>query len=101
VVLYGSGIAALLWLRHSQPQLERPFRVWGWPLTPLIVLVGALAFLLGALFEDRGPTAWALLLIAAGWPAQQLSRRLSPLPPAPSAAESTAGPAQPTAPPPG
>ena len=101
VVLYGSGIAALLWLRHSQPQLERPFRVWGWPLTPLIVLVGALAFLLGALFEDRGPTAWALLLIAAGWPAQQLSRRLSALPPAPSAAETTAGPAQPTAPPPG
>ena len=87
VALYGSGIAALLWLRVSQPQLTRPFQVWGWPLTPLVVLAGSLCFLLGAVLEDRHHSLWALLLIAAGWPAQQLSRGLAGLIPTTSADE--------------
>ncbi len=86
VALYGSGIASLLWLRLRQPQLPRPFRAWGWPLTPLIMLAGSLAFLLATLLEDRQHSAWALLLIAAGWPAQQLSRWLAPVEPAGSPA---------------
>ena len=97
VALYGSGIAALLWLRLRQPLLARPFRVWGWPLTPLIVLSGSLAFLLAALLEDRERSAWALVLIAAGWPAQALSRGLNPLPPAatPNATPEAAAPPSP------
>lgn len=95
VALYGSGIAALLWLRLRQPLLARPFRVWGWPLTPLIVLCGSLAFLLGALVEDRQRSAWALVLIAAGWPAQALSRGLNPLPPAAPPNEAPEGAARP------
>ncbi len=93
VALYGSGIAALLRLRLSQPQLARPFQVWGWPLTPLIVLAGSLTFLLGALLEDRQHSAWALLLIAAGWPAQQLSRGLAPHAPAATPAAAAEDPA--------
>ena len=42
------------------------------------MLAGSLAFLLGSFLEDRANSAWALLLIGAGWPAQQLSRWLSP-----------------------
>ncbi len=97
VALYGSGIAALLWLRLRQPLLARPFRVWGWPLTPLIVLSGSLVFLLAALLEDRERSAWALVLIAAGWPAQALSRGLNPLPPAatPNATPEAAAPPSP------
>lgn len=94
VALCGSGVVALLWLRLSKPQLARPFQVWGWPLTPLIVLAGSLTFLLAALVEDRQRSAWALLLIAAGWPAQQLSRGLASLAPAAPPAADPAAPAQ-------
>ncbi len=94
VALCGSGIAALLRLRLSQPQLARPFQVWGWPLTPLIVLAGSLAFLLGALVEDRQRSIWALLLIAAGWPAQLLSRNLTPLTPVAPPAVTAEDPAE-------
>jgi APA family basic amino acid/polyamine antiporter len=42
-----SGIAALLMLRHREPELARPFEAWGYPLTPLLVAVVSLAFLVG------------------------------------------------------
>jgi APA family basic amino acid/polyamine antiporter len=42
-----SGIAALVVLRRRQPDLPRPFRCWGYPLTPLLVGLVSLAFLVG------------------------------------------------------
>jgi len=34
---YGISVFGLLWMRKTQPQLERPFRVW-WPLAVLFIL---------------------------------------------------------------
>jgi APA family basic amino acid/polyamine antiporter len=34
-----SAVLGLIVLRIKQPQLPRPYRVWGYPLTPLIFLV--------------------------------------------------------------
>lgn len=77
VALYGSGIAALFVLRWREPQLERPFLAWGHPLSGLIVLAGSLAFLVGALLEDRAHSLEALALVAAAAPLHWLSRRLT------------------------
>lgn len=76
VGLYGSGIAALFALRWREPQLERPFRAWGHPFSGLIVLAGSLAFLVGALLDDRAHSLAALALVAAALPAYGLSRLL-------------------------
>lgn len=78
VVLYASGIASLFVLRWREPELERPFRAWGHPLSSLIVLAGSAAFLIGALLEDRGHSLEALVLVAGGAPLYWLSRRLTP-----------------------
>lgn len=43
-----AGIAALLRLRQREPELPRPFRCWGYPITPLLIGAGSLAFLVGA-----------------------------------------------------
>ena len=60
------GVAALLWLRRREPELERPFRSWGYPLTPLLVGAVSLAFLLAALWSDTLNSLLALALAAAG-----------------------------------
>ncbi|MFM7313247.1 MAG: APC family permease, partial [Cyanobium sp.] len=78
VALYASGIASLFVLRWREPDLERPFRAWGHPLSGLIVLVGSLAFLVGALLQDRSHSLLALCLVAAAAPVHWISRRLSP-----------------------
>lgn len=78
VALYASGIASLFVLRWREPQLERPFRAWGHPLSGLIVLAGSLAFLVGALLEDRSHSLEALALVAGAAPLYWLTKRLTP-----------------------
>ncbi|MFM7086366.1 MAG: APC family permease [Cyanobium sp.] len=84
VALYSSGIAALFVLRRREPELERPFRAWGHPLSGLIVLVGSAAFLVGSLLSDTAHSLGALALIASAAPVLWLVRLLQP---APEAAE--------------
>src|SRR6266545_1264784 len=43
---YALGVAAVFVLRRRRPDLERPYRTWGYPLVPGLFLVGSL-FLLG------------------------------------------------------
>lgn len=35
-------VAGLMWLRHRYPHLPRPYRTWGYPLTPLFFIGGNL-----------------------------------------------------------
>ena len=69
-----SGIAALLWLRRSQPELSRPFLCWGYPFTPSLVGVVSLAFLMGALISDTTNSLIALALVVAGGVVEALWR---------------------------
>jgi APA family basic amino acid/polyamine antiporter len=78
VALYASGIASLFVLRWREPDLERPFRAWGHPLSGLVVLAGSAAFLVGALLEDRSHSLEALALVAGAVPLHWLTRRLTP-----------------------
>jgi basic amino acid/polyamine antiporter, APA family len=43
---YALAVAAVFVLRRRRPDLERPYRTWGYPIVPLLFLVGSL-FLLG------------------------------------------------------
>jgi len=74
-VLYVSlpliGMAALLALRLQEPELPRPFVCWGYPLTPLLIAAGSLAFVVGAVATDAlsSLAAAALALVALALPA--------------------------------
>jgi len=52
VALPLSGLAALVALRLQQPDRPRPFRCWGYPLTPVLVGVVSLAFLGAAAISE-------------------------------------------------
>ena len=72
-VLYVSlpliGMASLLALRAREPDLPRPFRCWGYPLTPLLIACGSLAFVVGAVAADPLSSLAALALAAVALPA--------------------------------
>ena len=69
-MFYGMTGAAVIVLRHTREDLPRPYRVWGYPFTPLF-----LAFISAYLVADsvrdpatRVPSLWALLATAVPVP---------------------------------
>jgi APA family basic amino acid/polyamine antiporter len=74
VVVYVSGFLAIFLLRRREPDLPRPFRVWGYPWTTGIALAGSLLFLVGNSLSDPENTLYALALIALSYPLYALLR---------------------------
>ena len=63
---YSLCCVALVVLRHREPDLPRPYRVWGYPWSISIVLTGSVIFLLGMLVGDMFNGIAALGLLAIG-----------------------------------
>jgi len=61
-------VGGVFLLRWQRPDLERPVRVWGYPVVPALYVLGACA-IVGALFLYRPSYSWpGLILVALGWP---------------------------------
>ena len=74
---YALTVAAVFVLRRRQPQLPRPYRVWGYPLVPVVFLLGSAGMVVNALITDPVNTGVTLLIIAVGLPVYWLRGRLS------------------------
>ncbi|HVW68292.1 MAG TPA: amino acid permease [Steroidobacteraceae bacterium] len=80
---YVLAVAGVFVLRRKQPDLPRPYRVWGYPLVPLLFLLASLGMVANALWTDPWGTGFTLLVILAGVPLFHLwrwlqARRASP-----------------------
>jgi APA family basic amino acid/polyamine antiporter len=65
-------------LRIKRPDLPRPYRVWGYPITPALFVAISCWFLVNMILTRPMPSLAALLLIASGVPVYLLwSRRRS------------------------
>ena len=78
VANYSMGYLSVIVLRRREPDLPRPYRAWGYPWTTLIVLLGSLAFLVGAVIADKQNSLWALAILAASYPLYLIVKFLSP-----------------------
>src|SRR3954447_1016907 len=68
LVFYILTIAGVIRLRVTRPELERPYRAWGYPVIPLVYILGATAILI-ALFSYRPASTWpGLLIVLIGVP---------------------------------
>jgi APA family basic amino acid/polyamine antiporter len=76
-ISYALMVAGMMVLRRKQPQLERPYRMWGYPVTPLLFLAVAGGFLVNTLIEKPGPSFAGLALIATGVPVYFVWRKSS------------------------
>ncbi|HEX5634763.1 MAG TPA: amino acid permease, partial [Gemmatimonadales bacterium] len=76
---YALAVAAVFVLRRSRPEMERPYRAWGYPVVPVIFLLAAVGMVGNALVEspvDTGITFAVILLgvpIYYGWRAMSRS----------------------------
>jgi basic amino acid/polyamine antiporter, APA family len=67
-LFYLLTVAALFILRWREPDAVRPYRLWGYPLVPLLFVMAA-AVLLYYTFKDNWPNSgYGLLVILAGVP---------------------------------
>jgi len=67
-VFYGLSCAAVIRLRRTRPDLPRPYRAWGYPVTPL-VFIGFAAWLVGnTIAEAPRDAAIGAGIILAGLP---------------------------------
>ncbi|HTB14237.1 MAG TPA: amino acid permease [Bryobacteraceae bacterium] len=73
-------IASVLVLRRTQSDLPRPYRMWGYPVTPFLFLGIALWFLGNMVVTRPIPSLAALGLIAAGVPVYFVWRRVAMAP---------------------
>jgi len=64
-----AGGIAVFRLRARQPDRPRPYRVWGYPVVPILFVVGSLAFVLNTLVERPTESLAGLGLVALGLPA--------------------------------
>ncbi len=65
---YALSAAAVVRLRHTRPDLPRPFRVAGYPVVPAIFVTGVLWFVVDALVSDPIATIATFALIAISIP---------------------------------
>ena len=67
-ILYAMTAASVIVLRRTEPDLDRPYRVPGYPLVPLAFVVSAVALVLMTLRDSPRESLMGLGLIAAGAP---------------------------------
>ena len=65
---YGLMVAGVMILRRKQPDLPRPYRMWGYPATAILFLAITAWFLVNMLRTRPLPSLASLLLIATGIP---------------------------------
>lgn len=65
-IFYGLGVAALIRMRRTQPELARPYRCWGYPWVPAAFLAGAAALTLSLWLARPVRSSIGLVLILSG-----------------------------------
>lgn len=77
VANYTMAYLSLIVLRRREPDLPRPYRAWGYPWTTVIVLLGSIVFLVGAVISDKKDSLFALIILAASVPIYLVVRVVS------------------------
>ena len=66
LIFYSLTVAAVYVLRQKLPHLERPYRTWGYPVTPALLLIAYAGVFLSTLLSDYKLTLAVLVLIGLG-----------------------------------
>jgi len=77
VANYVLSFVSVFVLRRREPEKERPYRVWGYPFTTALALIGSILFLAGAIKSDTRNSAYALMLLALSYPVFRVTKRLA------------------------
>jgi APA family basic amino acid/polyamine antiporter len=68
-IFFGLTVAAVIVLRKKRPDLHRPYKTWGYPITPIIFVLAAIYVAVGSLLSAFTNAMAGLLIICLGIPA--------------------------------
>ena len=74
-IFYGLTVTGVLVLRRKDPDRERPYRMWGYPVTPVLFAGVSFWFVGNTLVTTPGPSLLGLAVIATGIPVYFYWRR--------------------------
>jgi APA family basic amino acid/polyamine antiporter len=74
-VFYAMSCGAVLRLRRTAPDLARPYRTWGYPVTPIVFILFSLWLVFNTAREQPADAAMSAVLILAGLPLYFWRRR--------------------------
>jgi len=74
-IFYGLGALSIFVYRRKQPDAVRPFRVPGYPVTPLLFVASAALLVLNTIVSQPGRAAIGIIVVLSGVPAYYWWRR--------------------------
>jgi APA family basic amino acid/polyamine antiporter len=78
LIFYILTILGVFLLRRNQPNAERPYKAWGYPVVPVLYIAGASVILI-VLFMYQTATTWpGLIIVLTGVPIYFLWRKSEP-----------------------
>ncbi len=60
-------VVGLFVLRRKRPDADRPYRTWGYPITPLIYLIASLFMLIVFAMDRTSEMLWGMLTLVVGY----------------------------------
>ncbi len=76
LLFYGLTVSAVYVLRRTRPDVERPYKTWGYPLTPALLLLAYAGAFVSLLVDQPWQTLSVLVLIASGVVYYAVARRM-------------------------
>jgi len=76
-IFYGMAVLGVLVLRRKVPNAPRPYKMWGYPITPLLFAGVSFWFVVNTIVNKPGPSVIGLAIVAAGIPVYYLWRRIA------------------------
>ena len=74
-IFYGLAVVGVIVLRIKRPEWERPYRMWGYPVTPVLFAIASVGLVANTLITQPLPSLAGLGLIASGVPVYFWMRR--------------------------
>ena len=65
-IFYAAQTAGLIVLRYKEPNMPRPYKTWGYPVLPIIFILGALALTVNSLLQRPGRSTMGVVVMLIG-----------------------------------
>jgi len=76
-IFYGLAVIGVLVLRRKAPNVPRPYKMWGYPVTPLLFAGISFWFVVNTIVSTPGPSVMGLAIVATGIPVYYIWRRFA------------------------
>jgi APA family basic amino acid/polyamine antiporter len=60
-------VLGMMLLRSKDPDRPRPYKTWGYPLTPILFVMSNLWIVIFSVKNNLAAFVWGLVTVAAGW----------------------------------